>query len=80
MNWKERGKKWSWPNFKCYPLFCLKVWKYTTKFLIRVVDSPANILMGHIQHRDQKPYRIKQLVRFCYTRFDYAIVTNILRN
>jgi hypothetical protein len=51
MNWKGRGKKWSWRNLTCYTGICLEGLRETTTTLNQYIRSPGWYLNpGHVEY------------------------------
>jgi hypothetical protein len=44
MNWREYGRKWSWPNLRYYPGICLEGLRKNTENISQDSQSPGRDL------------------------------------
>jgi hypothetical protein len=52
-NWKECGRKWSWPNMRYYPGFCLDGPRKILKTLSQDSGCPAEIQTDYLTDTSQ---------------------------
>jgi hypothetical protein len=54
MNWKEYGRKWSWPNLKYYPGICLDGLSKTTETSVTFAGLRAEIWIPDLQNKQER--------------------------
>jgi hypothetical protein len=63
MNWKLRGRNWSWPNLK-HPYIFLEGLMTTTKKTAMKISVPAKIRTGCVPNTNQGRYILANLFGF----------------
>jgi hypothetical protein len=85
LNWKERGRKRSWPSYRYYPSICMMWLKKSVESLSNYNDVPAEIPHGPLSNTRQNTnptawtnlLSLSNLIRTFQTLHAYCIYNSI---